>query len=278
MDALLSIGRFGRLSGLSVGALRHYDELGLLAPARVDPDTGYRLYRRDQADTARLIATLRELDLPLSEIATILGGPGAEHPALLARTRDRTQVRLARAQLQLHHLNRIIEHREPIVTTTTTPPSAEGADLHRQLAVDLFNHVWTLLETEARTPAQDDEMLHAAHASRHHWAASGRHLEPYRLVAGEWQCARVYAVLGRPEPARWHAVRALALCAEAGITSFFLGAAHEAMARALLVAGNAEAAGTHIEEARRIAAQLEDEEDREILVNDLDSLPEVRAS
>jgi DNA-binding transcriptional MerR regulator len=278
MDALLSIGRFGRLCGLSVGALRHYDELGLLSPARIDPETGYRLYRRDQADAARLIARLRDLDLPLPEIARILRAPSTEHPALLARARDRTQARLARAQRQLHHLNRIIEHREPIVTTTTTTPSVDGADLHRQLAVDLFNHVWTLLETEARTAAQDDEMLHAAHASRHHWGASGRHLEPFRLVGGEWQCARVYAVLGRPEPARWHAARALALCEEAGISTFFLGAAHEAMARALLVAGEAEAAAPHVEAARRISAELEDEEDRAILVNDLDSLPEVRAS
>ena len=41
-DQLLTIGRFARLSGLSIGALRHYDELDLLRPARVDPETGYR--------------------------------------------------------------------------------------------------------------------------------------------------------------------------------------------------------------------------------------------
>jgi hypothetical protein len=52
-DDLLPIGRFGRLAGLSVGALRHYDEVDLLRPASVDPDTGYRSYRRDQLDDAR---------------------------------------------------------------------------------------------------------------------------------------------------------------------------------------------------------------------------------
>ncbi len=46
---LLSIGRFARLTGLSIGALRHYDEMGLLPPAAVSPETGYRSYRRDQA-------------------------------------------------------------------------------------------------------------------------------------------------------------------------------------------------------------------------------------
>jgi DNA-binding transcriptional MerR regulator len=48
MADLLSIGRFARLTGLSIGALRHYDEVGLLRPARTDPDSGYRLYREDQ--------------------------------------------------------------------------------------------------------------------------------------------------------------------------------------------------------------------------------------
>ena len=43
----------------------------------------------------------------------------------------------------------------------------------RQLAVDLFNHAWTLIELPERTPEQDDELIHAAHASRHHWAAVG---------------------------------------------------------------------------------------------------------
>ena len=46
---LLSIGRFARLTGLTIGALRHYDEVGPLAPATVNGDTGYRSYRRDQA-------------------------------------------------------------------------------------------------------------------------------------------------------------------------------------------------------------------------------------
>src|SRR3954469_6821738 len=49
---LLTIGRFGRLSGLSVGALRHYDELDLLRPAEVDRFTGYRRYRREQLEGA----------------------------------------------------------------------------------------------------------------------------------------------------------------------------------------------------------------------------------
>jgi hypothetical protein len=43
----------------------------------------------------------------------------------------------------------------------------------RQLAVDLFNRAWTLIDSDERTAEQDDELIHAAHASRHHWAAVG---------------------------------------------------------------------------------------------------------
>ena len=82
-DDLLSIGRFARLAGLSVGALRHYDEQDLLRPAEIDRFTGYRRYRRIQLDTARTIARLRDLELPLDEIRDRPGDgrPGGPAPA-----------------------------------------------------------------------------------------------------------------------------------------------------------------------------------------------------
>jgi predicted enzyme related to lactoylglutathione lyase len=63
-DELMTIGRFAQLSGLSIGTLRHYDEVGLLAPAETDPASGYRRYRRDQLRRTWLIRSLRWLDLP----------------------------------------------------------------------------------------------------------------------------------------------------------------------------------------------------------------------
>ena len=79
MDDLLPIGRFARLSGLSVGALRHYDELDLLRPARTDPFTNYRLYRRDQLETARTIVRLRDLEVPLEMIRDLLATDDPPH-------------------------------------------------------------------------------------------------------------------------------------------------------------------------------------------------------
>ena len=70
---LMSIGEFARQSRLSQKVLRLYDELGLLLPARVDPDSGYRSYEIGQLERARLVATLREIGVPLAEIKVVIG-------------------------------------------------------------------------------------------------------------------------------------------------------------------------------------------------------------
>lgn len=70
---LMSIGEFAGRSQLSPKALRLYDELGLLPPARVDGSSGYRYYSDDQLERARLIAALRRLQMPLAQIKTIAG-------------------------------------------------------------------------------------------------------------------------------------------------------------------------------------------------------------
>jgi DNA-binding transcriptional MerR regulator len=77
--ALLTIGEFARQTGLSLRALRLYDASGLLRPAEVVEATGYRRYTTQQLYAGRLVALLRRLDMPLTEIAGILAadGPGA---------------------------------------------------------------------------------------------------------------------------------------------------------------------------------------------------------
>ncbi|GLY64716.1 hypothetical protein Atai01_13350 [Amycolatopsis taiwanensis] len=68
---LLTIGAFAQAAGLTPKALRLYDELGLLPPTAIDPDSGYRLYDPDQLGQARLIAQLRRIGMPWAEIATV---------------------------------------------------------------------------------------------------------------------------------------------------------------------------------------------------------------
>jgi len=142
-------------------------------------------------------------------------------------------------------------------------------DDQRRLAAALFNQVWDLLERTDRTESDDDAMLHAAHASRHHWGVVG---QPVHRARGEWQISRVYAVLGRPEPALHHGRRYLQLVREHQLAPFDLGYAHEAIARAHRVAGRAAEAARHLDLARAAAAQITDAEDRDLLVADLDDL------
>lgn len=142
---------------------------------------------------------------------------------------------------------------------------------HRQLGVDLYNATWKLLEQESRTPADDDAMLDATHASAYHWSrAAGA--GPEHAARGQWQISRVNAVLGRGEAAVYHAERCLQHCAENGIGDWDLAAAYEAVARAHKVAGNDGEYRNNLELAREALAQIADEEDREHIAEDLDEL------
>jgi DNA-binding transcriptional MerR regulator len=75
---LMTIGAFAERTRLSPKALRLYDRLGLLSPARTDPVSGYRFYGEDQVAGARLVALLRHLGMPLAVIADVAGKPPAE--------------------------------------------------------------------------------------------------------------------------------------------------------------------------------------------------------
>ncbi|MDA0565720.1 MerR family transcriptional regulator [Streptomonospora sp. S1-112] len=108
-DDLLTIGRFARLCRLSVKQLRHYDDLGLLAPVRVDPDTGYRYYAPDQARDALTIALLRDVDLPLAVIAQALAADPGPRTRILRAQRDRLAERITRDQARLAVLERLAE-------------------------------------------------------------------------------------------------------------------------------------------------------------------------
>lgn len=72
MTTLLTIGEFSRLTHVSVKALRHYHDVGLLAPADIDRSSGYRFYAAAQAPRAQLIRRFRDMDMPLDQIKVVL--------------------------------------------------------------------------------------------------------------------------------------------------------------------------------------------------------------
>jgi DNA-binding transcriptional MerR regulator len=101
---LLSIGRFARVSGLTVKALRHYDDIGLLQPARVDDSTGYRYYTLAQARDAEAIRRLRRLDVPLEDVADLLHADAGTVRERLAVHRARLEGRAVETQRVLASL------------------------------------------------------------------------------------------------------------------------------------------------------------------------------
>jgi DNA-binding transcriptional MerR regulator len=262
---LLPIGRFARLAGLSIGALRHYDAHGLLPPAHVDASTGYRMYRRDQLEAARLVRRLREVELPLPEIRRVLAADAGERQRLMAAHRSRMEARTVRLQRIVHQLSQE-------VPMSTSAPALLDADTHRSLGVDLFNHVWTLLEAEDRTADDDAEMVHAAHASVFHWTKAEPADLRQRQAVGEWQCSRVYATLGRGEPALWHAQRCRALAEGGSVEDWVVAAAYEAMARASRVAGDRDGFDAWRGKAEAATAGIEDPADRQVIEADLATL------
>jgi protein phosphatase len=119
---LLTIGAFAKASRLSPKALRLYDELGLLTPARVDPVSGYRHYAPEQLDQARLVAWLRRLGMPLARIQRVralepTAAAAQEVRAFWAEVEADTAARRDLASFLVDHLSR----EDPTMSATTRP-------------------------------------------------------------------------------------------------------------------------------------------------------------
>jgi DNA-binding transcriptional MerR regulator len=116
---LVPIGRFSQICRLTIKALRHYDELGLLKPALVDPQSGYRYYSFGQVAAAGLIRTLRAAEMPLEEIGAVLraADPGIVR-AHLARHRDHLQARIAAQRAAVALLDDLLTREERTMTYT----------------------------------------------------------------------------------------------------------------------------------------------------------------
>jgi len=114
MSVLLSIGEFSRMTHLSVKALRHYDEVGLLRPAEVDSSSGYRRYATGQVPIAQVVRRFRDLDMPLEEIRNVLNAPdvAARDQAVLAHL-QRMQETLERTQATVASLQALLDGSRP---------------------------------------------------------------------------------------------------------------------------------------------------------------------
>jgi DNA-binding transcriptional MerR regulator len=117
----LTIGDFSRASHLSVKTLRHYHRIGLLEPAEVDPDTGYRRYLTGQIPVAQIIRRFRDLDMPLEEIQAVLSAPDvAARNQLIEGHLRRLESNLERTQAATASLRDLLTTQSPVA-----PPDLE---------------------------------------------------------------------------------------------------------------------------------------------------------
>lgn len=106
----LTIGEFAQVTHLSVRTLRRYHERGLLEPALVDPDSGYRYYTSEQIPAAQVIHRLRELDMPLREVREVLTTPDPDARAsLVAGHLSRLESELDRTRTAVTSLRRLLQ-------------------------------------------------------------------------------------------------------------------------------------------------------------------------
>jgi DNA-binding transcriptional MerR regulator len=153
------VGAFAKLSGLSVHTLRHYDAIGLLRPADVDPRTGYRRYSSSQVVAARLIADLRWLAVPIATVRNIVADPDSE--------RSRTRLISHRDSLirQRQHLDRQIARCSTVTTegvpmpeipTTVTPVQIKLGVTDKARAERFYEDAFGLVQQVVRHTEDED--------------------------------------------------------------------------------------------------------------------------
>lgn len=142
-------------------------------------------------------------------------------------------------------------------------------EVHREMAVNLFNQTWSLLEKKDRTTDEDAMMIHTAHASLFHWKIAGNAENEY---IGEWQVSRVYSVLQMFEPALYHAKRALSICEVNQFTGYNLAYAYEGLARAYLVNKNTKMTTIYHKKALEESKNIKDKDDLDYLLSDLKTI------
>lgn len=135
---LVPIGRFAAASRLSLKALRIYDKLGLLRPAYVDADSGYRYYRNDQLRTARLVGLLRRLDMPLDTIKrTIDAADGAAAYAVIEGYWNDIERRVTQGRRAMAYLRTLLRGGDEMTheVNTRETPARQAVSIMREVYV-----------------------------------------------------------------------------------------------------------------------------------------------
>ena len=150
-------------------------------------------------------------------------------------------------------------------------PNTPDFDLqaaHSYFSAHCFNQAWDLIEKQDRSPEEDQDMLRLSFAALWHWTQRTDYI-PKNASVGYWQLARIYALLGQAENARQYGQLCLQASQQPGVAPFYLGYAYEALARAEALAQDWQKAAAYKQDAMQAAAEVSDEQDRQVLLDDL---------
>lgn len=142
---------------------------------------------------------------------------------------------------------------------------------HRQFSAAAFNSAWDLIDNADRTPEEDIELVCRAAASLWHWSQRDD-VTDQNLSVGYWQLSRVFSLLGEGNLAKRCGESCLAKAENA--EPFYVGYAHEALARAAMTSGDTYSFGHHKREAERYLKQVTDVDSRDLLAGDLAAIRE----
>jgi len=149
-------------------------------------------------------------------------------------------------------------------------PNFDIQQAHKHFSADCFNKTWDNMDKDGgRSTEENMEMLHTAIASLWHWTQR-EDVTPKNLSIGYWQVSRVYCLIKQPNNARRYGLLSLQYAKE--LSPFLKGYAYETLARAEMIANKRVIMKEYLAKAHEMLVQIEDEEDRKALVNDLETI------
>lgn len=154
-----------------------------------------------------------------------------------------------------------------MIDPVADPSDDDVSRWHRTFAPRFFNRTWELMDRGDLDGDERDEMLTSAFAQRAHWYAVGN--ERNRAIA-DWQVSRAAVLAGYPNLARHFGDRSLREAQD--LDPFVAAFAHEAIARAAALVDDVATFEMHFNAARELATRVEDDDDRRVLIADLDQM------
>jgi DNA-binding transcriptional MerR regulator len=157
MTVLLTIGDFSRMTHLSVKALRHYHDVGLLEPAEIDRSSGYRFYLADQVPVAQVIRRFRDLGMPVDEVKSVLSAPdvGRRNQVIVAHL-ERMEDQLEQTKATVASLRAVLEAPlAPAPVEYRSVPATPALAIREQVAMADMVDWWTGAFRDLRKAVED---------------------------------------------------------------------------------------------------------------------------